>query len=217
MTLGASSGVAAFACFVLHLGWTMPWVWAALPMVATSLVVFPARVEVGGDGFCVVWLGRSEFVSFHDVKAIDVDGRSVCVRLASGRISRLRVGVPPEDFSKDASVEVDDLRREMVGVWSTFEEHAKTRGSVADDDMAAVDGYRARAFREDDAWSVVEDPSVVPGERLHAAVTLRAELGDDASDRLYEAAAFVANPPLRAALEKIAQRAASSQQRTPIE
>lgn len=217
MTLGASGGAAAFACFVLHLGVTVPWVWAALPMLATSLVAFPARLEVGGDGFCVVWLGRSAFVSFHDVRAIDADGRSVRVWLTSGRTSRLRVGVPPEDFSKNAAVEVGDLRRELEHAWSTFEERAKEHVHANDGDVATVDGYRARAFREDDVWRVVEDPSAAPGERLRAAVTLRAELGEDACFRLYEASAFVANPPLRAALEKVAQRTASSQQRTPVE
>ena len=217
MTLGASTGAAGFAVFVLHLGMAVPWVWAALPMLATSLVAFPARLEVGGDGFCVVWLGRSAFVSFHDVQAIDAEGRNVRVRLVSGRSTRLRVGVPPEHFSKNADVEGDDLHRELAAAWASFAEHAKHRDRATDDDVAMLDGYRARAFREDDVWSIVEDPSVVPGERLRAAVTLRQELGEDACARLYETAAYVANPPLRDAIEKVAQRVPSSQQRTPVE
>jgi hypothetical protein len=217
MTLGASSGAAVIGCFSLHLMSSAPWIWAALPMLATSLVAFPARVEVGGDGLCVVWLGRSTFVSFHDVAAIDAGGRTVCVRQTSGRTTRLRVGVPAEDFSKDAAVEVEDLERELRRAWCEFVERAKEMGRTGDGDFATVDGYRARAFRADEQWSLVEDPAAVPGERLQAAVTLREELGEEASSRLYEAAAYVANPPLRAALEKVAQGAASSQQRTPVE
>jgi hypothetical protein len=215
LTLGASSGAAVIGCFALHLVSSAPWVWAALPMLATSFVAFPARVEVGGDGLCVVWLGRSTFVSFHDVVEIDARGRTVCVRQTSGRTTRLRVGVPAEDFSRDAAVEVEDLERELRRVWSEFVERAKQRRHG--DDLATAAGYRARAFRADEQWSIVENPATVPGERLEAAVTLRDELGDEASLRLYEAAAYVANPPLRAALERVAQGAASAQQRTPVE
>jgi hypothetical protein len=217
LTFGASTGAAAFAVVALHLGGAVPWAWAALPLIATSLTLLPARLDVGGDGFCIVTLGRTKFVPFHDVASIDALEQSVRVRLASGRASRLRVRVPAEDFSKNTEVEVVDVHRALADAWSTFQTRAKERGPATDGEVAMIDGYRARSFREDEAWRIVDDPSTVPGERLRLAIRLREEIGEAASARLYEIAAFVANPPLRAALEQVAQRAASSQQRTPVE
>jgi hypothetical protein len=215
LTFGASTGAAAFAVVGLHLGGAVPWLWAALPVIATSLALFPARLDIGGDGFCVVTVGRTRFVSFHDVASIEALDQSVRVRLVSGRTSRLRVRVPPEDFTKNTELEVVDVHRALAEAWTTFQARAKERTPAID--VAMIDGYRAPSFRAEEAWRIVEDPSTVPGERLRMATRLREEVGDETSARLYEIAAFVANPPLRAALEKVAQRAASSQQRTPVE
>jgi hypothetical protein len=217
MALGAAAAAGVFACHALQVALPISWMWAVFPLGAAGLFRFPAHLEVGGDGYRVVWLGRSSYVSFHDVQSIVAVGSSSRVRLTSGRTSVLRAVVPPEDSSKDAAVEGDDLRREIEEVWSSFQEHAKKRVLVDGGEHARIDGYRAAGLRDDDVWGVVEDPSAVPGERLKAAIALRDELGQDTCSRLYEAAAFVANPPLRAALEKVAQGAASSQQRTPVE
>jgi hypothetical protein len=70
--------------------------------------------------------------------------------------------------------------------------------------LASHATYRTATFGGDSLWRVVDDPNATEVERAAAAVVLGAAATDDERARLRNAAARMASPPVRVAIQRVA-------------
>jgi hypothetical protein len=165
--------------------------------------------SVGSDGVLMSGLLRSRFVPFADIESVAVvaTGKLVLRTRASGEIVRWMKGPAAEAAAEliQSAIASDQggseavrrqLRREGEGSVAAW--LARLRA------LASHEPYRAAVFGGDSLWRVVDDPNASEVERAAAAVVLGAAATDDERARLRNAAARIASPPVRVAIQRVA-------------
>jgi hypothetical protein len=177
-----------------------------------ALLIFvfkPHETSVGVDGVLISGLLRSRFVPFAEIESAAVEsvgkvvlrtragGRVVCRMrgaAADAAVDLIRSAIAPG--SGDSEPARRQLRRDGdgdVGAWL-----ARLRS------LASHATYRTATFGGDSLWRVVDDPNATEVERAAAAVVLGAAATDDERARLRSAAARMASPPVRVAMQRVA-------------
>jgi hypothetical protein len=201
-----------------------------LGALMTFLSLKKTDVQVADDGVAIRWLGLSRFIRYDEIDpgtslaAKHVKYKSRLTRLSwdtyeksRGVLFRHKGGetylVCDDPAARDLVAQVE-LKREAhrrvtAGVGSAI---GRAGRPVADwvpylrSLLARTDGYRGRATTSDELWAVLENPKSEPEERAAAAFALRAHHGDEAKPRLRVAVESCASPPLRVALQAIAEQ-----------
>ncbi len=189
----------------------------ATGMLALMLLfLWPAHVEVGGDGVLIRWLGQTRFIRHADIAAVAVTqrgfGRSrrnvVELELSSGEKVSVPTGAPTWDHgnAEILAARVRDARRASETGRVEPSALLMRSGRAHDAWVRAlrtreVTDLRSPAVQNDHLWRVIEDSGADASERAAAVVALGPDLRDEARERLKRAAKVVAAPKLRVVLE----------------
>ncbi len=173
-------------------------------------VLAPFEMSVGADGVLLGSLVRRRFVPYAEIESAVVESRGKLVmrtRTHGKLVSRLRARAAeaaaeliqskiacPSSGSESVR---EHLRRETdrdAGKWL-----ARLRSLAPPIDTP----YRAAALATDALWRVVDDPSATGVERAAAAVVLGASATPADRVRLRDAAARIASPRVRTAIQQV--------------
>lgn len=184
-----------------------------------GVTAIPSRVEVGGDGVLVRWLGRERFVPHDEItgvrSTVEGFGRSrrgvVIMELRSGEDYKIPVGT----IGWGGDSQADALRNRIRDA-----KLARDGGDAAPDVLRRPEGasfaawvtklrtldvvtHRLAVVPRDRLWRVVEDAAADPVDRAAATVAL-GSIGDRERERLGRVAQRTAEPRLRVLLESAA-------------
>lgn len=180
------------------------------------LMFWPTRVEVGGDGVLVRWMGRERFIRHADIADVEVRiqgvGRSkrnvVMLTLRSDEVFQIPTGAPSwdGDNANTLAARIREARR-VAEEGGAAPSALLMRGDRPH--RTWIDALRARevndlrtpAVPKDQLWRVIEDAAADPIDRAAAVVALGPKLAADERSRLAGAAKVVAAPKLRVVLE----------------
>lgn len=191
------------------------------PLIVLSM--WPSRIAVGVDGILVRWLWRERFIPMSQIVSVAGSGdREITIRLASGKIETLHLA-PRDPRQRRLAPWVRQKRDAMLArIHEALEAH---RSGASAADVAALvgrgsrsrsewieaigklregSGYRTAVVRDEDLWSVVEDPAAPEDARAGAAIALRTSLDEAGKERVRVAAEATASPKLRIALDAAA-------------
>ncbi|MGE0785051.1 MAG: hypothetical protein AB7S26_05130 [Sandaracinaceae bacterium] len=190
---------------------------AMLPTMAFfAALLWPSRIDVGGDGVLITWLGRKRFIAHREIETVSTTqmgfGRSrrnvAVLTLQSGEAVNLPTGSPVWD-----SGHCELLAERIRQARRTAEEGGVAPSALllrGDRDLGEwvralrtrdVTDLRSPAVSKDHFWRVIEDPGADPAMRAAAVVALGTDLTDTDRQRLARAAKVVAAPKLRVVLE----------------
>ena len=203
---------------------------AMLGILALAVVfLLPARLSVGADGVALRWFGRERFLAYGDILGVHRYGRErqigdglrfagVMLELRSGET--VPIPIAQAKANEEGSFIVEERIREALEAHrhgglaadsaalrrgqrevSAWVSALRALGAGANADMRTAPLPPERLFR------IVEDPASGSADRAAAAVALGSDLDDAGRARLRLAAAGVAGPRLRAALETAASQA----------
>jgi hypothetical protein len=186
--------------------------------------MWPSRIAVGVDGILVRWLSREHFTPMSQiVSAHPLGNRAIGIQLTSGEVktiytsmarSRGLYAVQRRDAALARIREALTAHRAGVDGPPTVDVAALVgRGSRTGSDWIdelgklreGEGGYRSAVVRDDDLWSVVEDPTAAEDARAGAAMALRKSLDQAGKTRVRVAAEATASPKLRVALDAVAE------------
>jgi hypothetical protein len=224
LSLGVVALTILWAALFL-LGRITGWHWApsafnpAMMQLPLWLVLsnFWTRVMVGSDGVLLRRVAaRRRFVSYADLRSVDIDGEAVVLTLRTGERIALRLG-----RGRAQKETRDAIHRRITEALAAFERDRGTHAAqalVAPGGRAVASwleavrgigvatGYRAATLDADRLWRIVEDAGAPPGARAGAAVAL-GSLDTEGRERLRVAGGTVADPRLRVALDCVADDA----------
>ncbi len=198
-------------------------VWLILFFVARGLMARNSTVRVGVDGVQFRWLWMREFTRFADVKAVRLIKKEkvqmVELLLHDGKTRHIPVAADnqadEESFAFRRIVQALELFRERRGAG---EIEALARGAREPADWlralrglaaGANAGMRTAPVAIERLWAILDDPSAPSAARAGAAASLASTAGKKERERIRIAAATVAEPKLRVAIEKTIQDGAS--------
>ena len=184
-------------------------------------LVFGRHVtSVGTDGVLLGGLLRSRFIPFADLESVAVvaPGKLVLrMRRQEGdegagaeivRWMRRPAADAAAELIQSAATSArggsDAVRRQLgrEGEWDVGGWLARLRA------LAAHEPYRAAGVAGDSLWRVVDDPLATGVERVAAAVVLGTAATEAERRRLRDAAARMASPHVRVAIERVADSVA---------
>jgi hypothetical protein len=226
LLLPAAAGVSAVIGRAMGSG-SMPLAAIVGLLGFTLLALWPTRVVVGADGVLVTWLGRARFIPYDEVEDVAVHQAEVFAfgfRRWSGVRIHLRSGELVE-LAVTSQVALEGPRTRMLAERIREGLEGYRHGDPVADaallaraDLPVAEWLRAlRALgagaRADHRtapmvperlWRLVEDPSAPAAARAGAAVVLAASDDAEAPARLRVAAAAIAAPKVRVAIEAAA-------------
>ncbi len=190
--------------------------WLSLFVLAIGILILPGKITIGADGLLFSWLGRTRFIPYHDIYAVntlyprpgpDVPPVGVQLYLTDGRVLQLRMSDGAGMYERIAEAVNawwgrDDALRTALVQRGPHDARAWLRALRSIGARASV-GYR-NATLADDLWRVVEDSAAPPDARAGAAAALGASLGAEGRGRLRDAARKTVQPKLRIAIEAAA-------------
>ncbi len=221
-TFALTAGMAGQLCGheLLRGGGHLSWAQYLLTVAICSLwslilfVVGPYEMSVGVDGVLVWGILRNRFIPFAEIDdAVVESAGKLVVRTRTSRKVVFRMPAPAAEaaaeliqsaitssHSGSEAVRLQ-LRRQHeregdVGAWL-----ARLRS------LASHEPYRATAFGGDALWRVVDDRLATGAERAAAAVVLGAAATSAERARLRDAAARMASPRVRVAIQRVADPA----------
>ena len=177
---------------------------------AVSLV--PMRVDAGADGVLLRWLAMRWFVAYASLADVGSYGYSapVGVRLApaTGVPLLLHVGQFRGWLARRWAERMRAQWAAVRGAELPSFDHLARRGRPTREWIGALRAsttatYRGAAVDVEDLWAIALSPASSPEERAAASAALTAQ-PSDARVRLRVAAAEVAEPRVRAVLERAA-------------
>ncbi len=193
------------------------------------------RVVIGTDGVLVRSAWRRRFVAFDALGKIEVESNAVGLH-ADGEVVRIVLGDTARGFSWRENAVTGAFAARVEDALAVFRARASARSLAAKlsrygeatrdawlERLRAVAGldatYREPAVRDDELWSVVEDPGAPESARLGAAWVLRRREGDHepVAERLRVAAETTAAPRLRVGLAAVADGGAPDLEDAPEE
>ena len=187
-------------------------------IAALSAALGSARLEVGRDGLLVRRRFGARYIPYAALEG--VWGRATTLVLKPRGHKPLRLTVS-QGSRADREQLCEAIVRRIEEARKVFAQSSPVEGAAA---LVAQGGrtvpqwlrdvrglVKARSYREavldaDRLWRVVDDPSMVPGTRVGAAMALAA-MDEDARGRLRVAAEACADPKLRVALSQVAEGA----------
>ena len=215
--VAALAGAVALASFVVAAigGASGAAIVAAMAVLVASRIndARTGECEIGADGVALTWRGATRFVPWAKVTAIGAE--SSCIRLVVAGETPLVVRPLGTAGTRDFLLRKDAL-------YTRLRDARENPTTPADDALAArlargertaagwqadlanvrEGDYRTGGAPEEDLWRVVEDHRASPDARVGAALALRNAEG--AGPRIRVAAAAVASPAVRVALERTA-------------
>ena len=203
--LPGGSGHVSMAMFLLGVAVCLLW---SLGVVVLGL----RETVIGSDGVLIAGLLRNRFLPFGEIDEAfaELSGRLV-VRTRSGDhvVRRMREHAAgaaaelihaaiasPHDGSETVRVQLRQEGEASVVSWL-----ARLRA------LAKQEPYRATVFGGDALWRVVDDPCATGVERTAAAVVLGAAASPADRARLRDAAARIASPRVRMAIQQVTEGA----------
>ncbi len=208
-----------------------------VPVVLAGLL--PSKIAIGVDGVLVRWFWQKKFIPMSQIAHLAPEGeRTIKITLVDGRQEvlytsvRRRNNLDAEEGSS-AWLHRDAVLARMREALATFRARGptaqisalvgkgtRTRGEWLDalgKLREAEGGYRDTVVRDEDLWSVVEDPSAPEDARAGAAMLLRRSLDEEGKARVRVAASAAASPRLRVALDATACEEDDSAVRSALE
>ncbi|UQA61639.1 hypothetical protein [Polyangium aurulentum] len=196
-------------------------------LVVGFLFLTRTKLTVGADGLWVSQLGQRRFYRYDEIAGVDTWKRGlsknrkwegIALRLRSGE--QVKIGVQTNGDGPEHGERIHVITER---VRAAMESHRRGdpaadaallgRGERDMDDWirslramgsgAAAD-HRTAPLDPERLWRIVEDPRATPDARVGAAVALGGSVDENVRTRLKTAAAAVAAPKLRIALEAAA-------------
>jgi len=172
------------------------------PVVFAYLVLFPAELVVGADGFLYRTKIGPRFVSWRDVEDFRGYENGINLRLKSGE--QFAIPVTQRNRADDREVIVKQRAIEAMSV--AFGAYENLPRAPADHVARIAAGearegnFRVAPILDEHLWQVVESVGVDPAARTNAAAMLAKDA--EALPRLRVLAEECVEPELRAALAK---------------
>jgi hypothetical protein len=194
---------------------------ASIYLLLTLVVVVLSHHEtsVGSDGILVSGLLRSQFVPFAEVEAAVVEsaGKLVLYTRTRGRIARRMRGPAAEAAAELIQAAITSSHSGSEAVRQQLRRQHEREGDVGAwlarlRSLASHGPYRAVALGAEALWRVVDDPGATGAERAAAAVVLGTLATPAERARLRGAAARMACPKVRVAIERVADGAGPPEQ-----
>jgi hypothetical protein len=216
-TQGAVIGMTALTIFMVYQVGQSGTFWMrdtahGLPLVAYALasVAFAAwfrkasTIAVGRDGIFVRGTSKERFYSYQDFDEVRLAGMHFDFHRAGKRVLRLQLH-GTDDARAEALAE--RIRAALAQSRRTDGAHLLARSAVGGSLGRAAQGatdYRQPSVSREQLWELVEGEATDRQARLAAAEALAGASGADDRARLRIAAAHVADPKVRVALEDLA-------------
>jgi hypothetical protein len=175
------------------------------------------EIIVGADGMVFARRFRRRFVPFAEIESVscDGDGRLV-LRTRGGATSTpwmpLWAARAAHEAIQSSLASMMSGTASTAGGFETWRRQLRRHASDKDASawlarvraLAQPESYRAPGFAADVLWRVVDDPDACETERAAAAVVLGMTATPEERERLREAAARIASPRVRVAIERVA-------------
>lgn len=194
------------------------WVLLVLGLIGTVALGRQSRIRIGIDGIHHRWLWRSEFIRFEEVTQIRSvvrdKKRFIDLEMKSGAVRRLALAPEAEEeesfaYRRIQHAYVAYLEREKAGDIEALARGGRTTEAWLDALRRVAVGanvdMRTAHVSLEKLWSLVEDPSAQPSARAGAAASLASVATEDDRKRIRVAAATIAEPKLRLAIERVAE------------
>ncbi len=207
------------------------WLLLATVALSASAVAHLSRrqkITIGLDGVLLERRSRRRLVSYDELDRVEVGDRALVLELRGGERVELSVRGLAQDQRRagggllgfpSAEAYLASVRERVLEA-----REARTRGQGAAasallrgdkplprwlDELRGLLGDKHASFRRGAVsaghlWAAVEDPTAEPSVRVAGAVALAPHLDAQGKERLRVAAAAVASPDLRAAIEECA-------------
>ena len=184
---------------------------------AWSLLIFifgPREMSVGADGVLLSGFLRRRFVPYAEIESVVLEsvGKLVLRTHAHSRLVSRMSGPAAEAAAELIESAITSSHGGSEAVRLQLRRESENEGDVGAwlarlRSLASFEPYRAAAFGGDALWRVVDDPGATGADRAAAAVVLGAVATPAERARLRDAAARMASPRVRVAIERVADGA----------
>jgi hypothetical protein len=177
----------------------------------------PREMSVGADGVLVSGFLRNRFVLYAEIESAVVEsvGKLVLWTRTHDRLVSRMSGPAAEAAAELIESAITSPHSGSEAVRLQLRREGESEGDAGAwlarlRSLASLEPYRAVAFGRDALWRVVDDPGATGAERAAAAVVLGAAATPAERARLRDAAARMASPRVRVAIERVAAGAGAA-------